>query len=75
MLDDLPSRSKGEIDVPLAVARAKLADADQRDEAIAMLNRSETFAVLADRDALCSVLQMPAAPAHPASARLVERRN
>lgn len=75
MLDDLPSRSKGEIDVPLAVARAKLADADQRDEAIAMLNRSETFAVLADRDALSSVLQMPAAPAHLASARLVERRN
>ena len=38
MLDDCPARSKGEIDVPLAVARAKLADADDRDEAIAMLS-------------------------------------
>jgi len=59
MLDDLPPRTKGDIDVALAVARAKLADADIRDEAIAMLGPRETFAVLADRDALQQLLQMP----------------
>ena len=60
MLDDLPQRGKGEIDVPLAVAQAKLADADNREECAAMLGRGEVFAVLADRDVLRQYLQMPA---------------
>ena len=73
MLDDLPPRVKGEIDVPMALARAKLADTDDREEAAAMLGRSETFAVLADRDALRYFLQMPAADI--ANSRRFERRN
>jgi len=75
MLDDLPLRGKGEIDVALAVARAKLADADDREEAIGMFGRGEIFAVLADRDALRQLLQMPAAAVRAAGSRRFERRN
>ena len=73
MLDDLPPRGKGEIDVPLAVARAKLADADNRDEAGAMFSRGEVFAVLADREVLTQYLQMPATG--NANGLRFERRN
>src|SRR6185437_6336485 len=73
MLDDLPLRGKGEIDVALAVARAKLADADDREEAIGMFGRGEIFAVLADRDALRQLLQMPAAAVRAAGSRRFER--
>jgi membrane glycosyltransferase len=77
MLDSLPPRSKGEIDVALAMARAKLADADDRDEAIGMFGRGETFAVLADRNALRDLLQMPGADVRAAApgGRRFERRN
>jgi membrane glycosyltransferase len=45
-------RVRGEVDVDLVVARAKLADAAGMDDALAFLSRREIFAVLADRDAL-----------------------
>ena len=39
-------RRRGEIDARLAIARAKIEDAISFDEAVAFLDRGETFAVL-----------------------------
>lgn len=61
MLGTPVRRRKGEVDVHLAVARAKIEDADDRDEAIAVLGKKEVFAVLAQADALERLLAKPAA--------------
>jgi len=53
-------RGRGEIDVPLATARAKLATLETRDDA-ALLTRQEKTAVLADAAALETLLALPAA--------------
>jgi membrane glycosyltransferase len=52
MLGQAPRRRKGDIDVPLVVGMAKIADAAGAEEAIAMMDRKEVFAVLSNRDAL-----------------------
>jgi membrane glycosyltransferase len=52
MLGEPPPREKGDINVDLVVARAKIYDADTCDEAAALLSRAELFAVLTNRVAL-----------------------
>jgi len=59
MLGSPARRRKGEVDVHLAVARAKIDDADDRDEAIGLLDRREVFAVLANADALTRLFAKP----------------
>jgi membrane glycosyltransferase len=59
MLDDVPRRRKGEVDVHLAVARARIEEADDRATAIAALPTREVFAVMADHDALRRLLAKP----------------
>jgi membrane glycosyltransferase len=61
MLRDVPPRAKGDVDVPLAVACAKIADADDRGEAVAMLTPREVFAVMSSEDALQRLLAKPRA--------------
>ena len=56
MLGSPPRRRKGDVDVQLAVARAKIEDADDLDEVIGLLDQKEVFAVLANADALARVL-------------------
>jgi membrane glycosyltransferase len=53
-------RIRGRIDPHLAVARAKIEDAESFDEALRYLNPREAFAVLNSRTVLQSVLQLPA---------------
>jgi membrane glycosyltransferase len=53
-------RNRGRIDPHLAVARAKIEDAESFDEAVGYLNSRETFAVLNSRSVLQSLLQLPA---------------
>ncbi|WP_408090434.1 glucans biosynthesis glucosyltransferase MdoH [Rhodoplanes sp. SY1] len=57
MLDEKPARRKGDVDVALVVARARAAEADTITEAAALLTAKETFAILADRDALADVIR------------------
>lgn len=52
MFDDMAPRRKGEVDVHLAVALMRIADADNRDEAIASLSTREVFAVMTSREAM-----------------------
>jgi membrane glycosyltransferase len=52
MLEPAPQRSKGEVDLPLVVALAKIDDADDPQDALGMMDRKEVFAVLSYRDAL-----------------------
>ena len=59
MLGASPVRRKGDIDVHLVVARAKIDAADSRAEAVSMLGAKEVFAVLADRRALEMLLAKP----------------
>lgn len=61
MLGTPAPRRKGEVDVHLAVARAKIEDADDREEAIGLLGKKEVFAVLAHADALERLFAKPAA--------------
>ncbi|HET6320508.1 MAG TPA: glucans biosynthesis glucosyltransferase MdoH, partial [Hyphomicrobium sp.] len=62
MLGPPLKRRKGEVDVPLAVAKAKIDDADEREEAIGLLDRKEVFAVLANGEALVTLLAKPEGP-------------
>jgi len=60
-LDSLPriTRHKlGQIDVPLATARAKIEQCDSLEEAANWLDRSELRAVLSDGDMLKAVLEL-----------------
>jgi membrane glycosyltransferase len=61
-LKSLPEapRIRGQVDPNLAVARAKIEDAESFDEALGYLNPRETFAVLNSRAVLESLLQLPA---------------
>jgi len=61
MLDDVPPRRKGDIDIHLAVARARIDDADDRSAAIAALSAREVFAVMTDRDTLQRLTTKPSA--------------
>jgi membrane glycosyltransferase len=53
-------RIRGQVDPNLAVARAKIEDAESFNEALGYLNPRETFAVLNSRAVLESLLQLPA---------------
>jgi membrane glycosyltransferase len=52
-------RIRGQIDPHLAIARAKIEDAESFDEALGYLNSHETFAVLNSRAVLTLLLQLP----------------
>jgi membrane glycosyltransferase len=71
-------RAKGDVDVPLALALAKIAQADDVDDALRMFSAKELFAVLADRTALARLRATDGArdeTAPPLSvARAAERR-
>ena len=54
-------RSRGQIDPHLAVARAKIEDAECFDEALEYLRPRETFAVLNSPAALAALFELPAA--------------
>ncbi len=54
-------RVRGRIDPHLAIARAKIEDAESFDEAVRYLDPRETFAVLSSSDVLRSLLQLPVA--------------
>jgi membrane glycosyltransferase len=60
MTAEPPPRRKGDIDVHLVVALAKIDQADDRAEAIALLGQKEVYAVLADRGALLKLIDKPA---------------
>jgi membrane glycosyltransferase len=50
---------RGQVDPHLAVARAKIEDAENFDEAVGYLNPRETFAVLNSRPTLQNLLKLP----------------
>jgi membrane glycosyltransferase len=52
-------RIRGRVDPHLAIARAKIEDAESFDEALGYLNSPETFAVLNSSAVLQSLLQLP----------------
>jgi membrane glycosyltransferase len=54
-------RTRGRIDPHLAIARAKIEDAESFGEALGYLNSRETFAVLNSQTALQSALELPVA--------------
>jgi membrane glycosyltransferase len=51
-------RIRGQVDAHLAIARAKIEDAESFDEALGYLNSRETFAVLNSKAVLQSLLQL-----------------
>ena len=61
MLEDVPQRRKGDVDVHLAVAMMRIADAEDRTEAIASLSAREAFAVMASSEALRRLIEKPTA--------------
>jgi membrane glycosyltransferase len=63
MLPTPEPRRRGAVDVDLVVALAKIAEADDCSEAAALLSSKETYAVLANGDALDRLLAKPAASA------------
>lgn len=62
-LPDEKRRLAGQIDPHLAIARAKIEDAETFDEAMSYLSARETFAVLSSAAMLRAVCGMPAAEA------------
>jgi hypothetical protein len=62
MLGEPVPHRKGEVDLHLVVALAKIDDAGDRSEAIGLLGKQEIFAVLANRDALRRLFAKPAGP-------------
>lgn len=56
-LADVP-RSRGQVDTHLAIARAKIDEAEDFDEAVGYLNQPETFATLNSRPALQQLAQL-----------------
>jgi membrane glycosyltransferase len=59
MIPARETRRRGDIDVHLVVALAKIDEAETRDEAVALLNAKETSAVLANNAALDRLLAKP----------------
>ncbi|MDC7784136.1 glucans biosynthesis glucosyltransferase MdoH [Rhodoplanes sp. TEM] len=59
LLEDKPARRKGDVEVPLVVALARVADADTLAEAATLLTPKETFSILADRRALAEAMRTP----------------
>lgn len=59
MLTKQAPRERGQIDPDLAIARAKLDDAETFDEAISFLNNRETFSLLNSASDLCRLMQLP----------------
>jgi membrane glycosyltransferase len=59
MLPEAGSRRKGEIDLPLLTALAKIDDADTAAEALDMLTRAECFTALGSREAMRRLLAKP----------------
>jgi membrane glycosyltransferase len=62
-LSNLPAhatRTRGQVNPHLAIARAKIEDAESMEEAVSFLNPRETFAVLTSRTILGAVLELPA---------------
>jgi membrane glycosyltransferase len=57
-------RNRGQIDPHLAIARAKIEDAQNFDEAVGYLTPRETFAVLNSPSMLKAVCAMPGAQEH-----------
>lgn len=55
-------RNRGQIDPHLAIARAKIEDAQTFEEAVSYLTPRETFAVLNSPNLLKLVCAMPRAP-------------
>ncbi len=69
-LANLPAdqrRNRGQIDPHLAIARAKIEDAQNFDEAVSYLTPRETFAVLNSPNMLRAVCAMPRAQEHQSS--------
>ncbi|NPV23847.1 glucans biosynthesis glucosyltransferase MdoH [Bradyrhizobium aeschynomenes] len=62
-LPAMPRRKPGDINVELATAKARIADATSFDEATGFLSRRETLAVLNDRATLERLVTLPAAKA------------
>ena len=63
-LDNLPdngTRARGQVNPHLAIARAKIEDAESLEEALQFLNSRETFAVLNSPAALGALFELPAA--------------
>ncbi len=62
-LINLPAkpRHRGKIDPHLAIARAKIEDAESFDEAVGYLSQRETFAVLNSEAMLRAILELPLA--------------
>ncbi|WP_291864197.1 glucans biosynthesis glucosyltransferase MdoH [Bradyrhizobium sp.] len=68
-LDNLPvdgRRARGQVNLHLAVARAKIEDAENLEEAIQFLKQRETFAVLNSPAMLGALLEMPVSAAEQA---------
>jgi membrane glycosyltransferase len=55
-------RKRGEVDPHLAIARAKIEDAETVDEAAGYLNQREKFAVLNAPAVLRNLLALPGSP-------------
>jgi membrane glycosyltransferase len=62
-------RKRGEIDPHLAIARAKIEDAETIEEAAGYLSRRETFAVLNAPAILAALLALPTRPERPAASQ------
>ena len=58
-LPDEKRRNRGQIDPHLAIARAKIEDAENFDEALGYLTARETLAVLNSPTALQAIFAMP----------------
>jgi membrane glycosyltransferase len=58
-------RNRGQVDPHLAIARAKIADAEGFEEALGYLTARETFAVLNSPDALAALFELPAKDGSP----------
>jgi membrane glycosyltransferase len=63
-LADPKPRSRGEIDFQLAIARAKIEDAETFEEAVAFLNSREKFAVLNSRNVFDALMSLPSPKAY-----------
>ncbi|MCK1653930.1 glucans biosynthesis glucosyltransferase MdoH [Bradyrhizobium sp. 149] len=60
---ETPPRKSGQIDIDLAIARAKIEQSDDFEEVVSSLSARETLAVLKHRHALEQVMRMPRATA------------
>ncbi|MCK1286548.1 glucans biosynthesis glucosyltransferase MdoH [Bradyrhizobium sp. 44] len=60
---ETPPRKSGQIDIDLAIGRAKIEQSDDFEEVVSSLSARETLAVLKHRNALEQVMRMPRATA------------